>query len=70
MEELRDQRGWPWLEDLLRDGQFAWRMMRRSPLFTGVAIASLGITSNAYAATETVDARAEIIAATASSTVP
>jgi predicted permease len=43
MEELRDQRGWPWLEDLVRDGQFAWRMMRRTPLFTGVAIASLAL---------------------------
>lgn len=43
MEELRDQRGWPWLDDLARDSQFAWRMMRRSPLFTGVAVASLAL---------------------------
>lgn len=43
MEQLRDQRGLPWLEDLIRDAQFAWRLMRRGPLFTTVAIASLAL---------------------------
>jgi predicted permease len=43
MEQLRDQRGWPWLDDLIRDGQFAIRLMRRGPLFTTVAIASLAL---------------------------
>jgi len=43
MEQLRDQRGLPWLEDLIRDGQFALRLMRRGPLFTTVAVVSLAL---------------------------
>ena len=43
MEQLRDQRGWPWLDDLIRDGQFALRLMQRGPLFTSVAIVSLAL---------------------------
>lgn len=43
MEQLRDQRGWPWLDDVIRDGQLAWRLMRRGPLFTIVAVASLAL---------------------------
>lgn len=43
MEALRDQRSLPWLDDLGRDGQLAVRLMRRSPLFSMVAVASLAL---------------------------
>lgn len=43
MESLRDQRGLPWLEDAVHDGQLALRLMRRSPLFTSVAVISLAL---------------------------
>jgi putative ABC transport system permease protein len=43
MEALRDQRGLPWLQDLIRDVRHACRLLRRNPVFAGVAIASLAI---------------------------
>jgi putative ABC transport system permease protein len=43
MEALRDQRGLPWLDDLLRDVRHAGRLLRRSPVFTGVAVISLAL---------------------------
>jgi putative ABC transport system permease protein len=43
MEQLRDQRGWPWLDDAIRDAQLALRMMRRGPLLSIVAVASLAL---------------------------
>jgi predicted permease len=43
MEALRDQRGLPWLHDLVRDVRHACRLLRRNPVFAAVAIASLAI---------------------------
>ena len=43
MEVLRDQRGLPWLDDLARDVRHACRLLRRNPVFTGVAVISLAI---------------------------
>jgi predicted permease len=48
MEQRRDQRGLPWLEDLLQDARFGARMLRRAPLVTAVALLTLtlGIGAN------------------------
>ncbi len=43
MEAMRDQRGLPWLADMVGDGRIAVRMMRRSPIFSIVAVLSLGL---------------------------
>ena len=48
MEELRDQRGVPWLDELARNVRHAFRLLRRSPAFTVVSLTlSLGIGANA-----------------------
>jgi predicted permease len=43
MEVLRDQRGLPWLDDLVRDVRHAGRLLRRNPVFTAVAVISLAL---------------------------
>src|SRR5687768_698651 len=43
MEAMRDQRGLPWVEDMVTDARIAMRMMRRSPIFSIVAVLSLGL---------------------------
>ncbi len=43
MDAVRDQRGWPWLADMIGDGRIALRMMRRTPIFSMVAVLSLGL---------------------------
>jgi len=50
MEALREQRGLLWLEDLVRDGQYGLRVLRRSPAFATVAILTLALGIGANAA--------------------
>ena len=38
MEALREQRGVPWLEDLVRDLRYGCRMLARNPGFTAVSV--------------------------------
>jgi predicted permease len=42
-EECRDARGVNWLENIARDVRYGVRMLRRSPVFTAVAILSLAL---------------------------
>lgn len=49
-EDARDVWGWAWLDDLVRDVRFAWRTLVRSPGFTIVSIASLGLATGATTA--------------------
>jgi predicted permease len=43
MDALRDQRGLPWLMDLVRDARYGFRALRRNPTFATVALATLAI---------------------------
>src|SRR5215211_1992270 len=43
MDELRDQRGLPWLEDVTRDVRHGLRMLRSTPGFTAIAVATLAL---------------------------
>ena len=42
-EEVRDESGVRWLEDLMSDVRFAIRGLRKTPVFTAAALISLGI---------------------------
>src|SRR4051812_49964308 len=42
MDALRDQRGLPWLDDLARDVSHGLRTLRRTPVFTAVALPARG----------------------------
>lgn len=42
-EETREMWGYRWLDDLLQDARFGARLLRRAPMFTLAAIASLSI---------------------------
>ncbi len=42
-EECRDTRGVNWIENIARDVRYGLRMLRRSPVFTAVAILSLAL---------------------------
>src|SRR5438874_9771200 len=50
MEQRRDQRGLPWLEDVLKDARFGARMLRRAPLVTGVTLLTLTLAIGANSA--------------------
>jgi predicted permease len=50
MEQRRDQRGLPWLEDLVKDARFGARMLRRAPLVTGVTLLTLTLAIGANSA--------------------
>lgn len=49
-EETRDMWSFQWFESLLQDTRFGARLLRRSPIFTATAIASLAIGIGAAAA--------------------
>lgn len=49
-EETRDMWSFQWFESLLQDVRFGARLLRRSPIFTATAIASLAIGIGAAAA--------------------
>jgi len=42
-EECRDARGTRWLEDFFQDCRYGLRLLRRSPVFTSIAILSLAL---------------------------
>jgi putative ABC transport system permease protein len=50
MEALRAQRGVPWLDDLARDVSHGLRTLRRTPMFTTVALVTLALGIGANAA--------------------
>src|SRR5918994_4118182 len=43
MDSLRDQRGLPWLDDMTRDVRHGLRSLRRTPVFTAVALLTLAL---------------------------
>jgi len=42
-EQVRDQRGWVGLETIFKDLGFAWRLLRKNPGFTTVAVLTLAL---------------------------
>ena len=42
-ERYRDRRGWPLLENAMQDFAFGWRMLRKNPGFTLVAVLTLAL---------------------------
>ena len=50
MDALRDQRGVTWLDDLARDVRHGLRTLRRTPVFTAVALLTLALAVGANTA--------------------
>ena len=48
-EQVRDERGLPWLEHLVRDLRFSLRSLRRSPAFSAAVVATLALCIGANA---------------------
>src|SRR4029078_12186803 len=42
-DEMRDARGFEWLDAVRQAIRHAWRALRRTPIYTGVAVASLAL---------------------------
>lgn len=50
MEQRRDQRGLPWIADMMQDVRFGARMLRRAPLVTAAALLTLTLAIGANSA--------------------
>jgi putative ABC transport system permease protein len=50
MEQRRDQRGLPWLENFIHDVRYGVRTLRRAPVFTVLAVATLTLAIGANTA--------------------
>src|SRR5262245_19833292 len=54
VDALHDQRGLPWLDDVIRDVRQALRALRRNPLFAGASLLTLAVGNAANTAVFTV----------------